>query len=409
MSYSTMVHRRLATMGVTAAWACAPVLGAALFAACDFNKSSGNPPIDTFPTPQPDFDSSTPDAGEIEDATRPEGGHDAAAATEAAAAEASTSSDAGPEASPPDAATDAAPVAVAHLYASNATAGSVTRFDVVSGQISAAQTAQLPVAGATGLAIGPAGILYVGQGSAGGVARIATPGGTPQTLASLPAPSGVSGWAPSAVAFAPGSAGAGFLWVASSGESSVLVLYALDATGALVGSPSLVSTGLAADAGPSGIQGLAWDATYASLFASADTIHRFAATAMGSSFSLTEIPDANLSPLGAKGPAGLVAAPNGNLIGVYPSNSSFLNIGYWQVSAGTTTLLQGGQGTGNTFSPVALALLPTQPAAEPVEVYVGTQQNQVVAIDVTSASIPAVTAGDLVCDVNGIAGVAMGP
>jgi hypothetical protein len=42
-------------------------------------------------------------------------------------------------------------------------------------------------------------------------------------------------------------------------------------------------------------------------------------------------------------------------------------------------------------------------------VYVGTQQNQIVAIDVTSASIPAVTAGDLVCDVSGIAGVTIGP
>jgi hypothetical protein len=299
-----------------------------------------------------------------------------------------------PSDAPSDGATDADAGPVAHLYVSNRTAGSVARFRVVAGTKLAGVDGSFASAAATGLAFGPTGTLYVGNATDGTIARFASAKATATPLAALSAPTQV-GWTPSGVLFVPTAAGAGELWVASEGITASLAVYPLDSAGNLVGLPSLVSTGLGVVAGAHGIQGLAFDAPSSSLFAAADQVRRLTLVRGVGTWTLSPVTDSALTPLGAANPVGLVIAPNRWLFAAYPV-PSFLNMGYWSVANAGTTFVNGASGTSNSFSPLAVAILPGQAAAEPVRVYTSTNQNQVVAIDFTASGMP--TLSDLACN-----------
>ncbi|MEA2750993.1 MAG: Lactonase, 7-bladed beta-propeller [Myxococcales bacterium] len=299
-----------------------------------------------------------------------------------------------PSDAPIDAPIDPDAGLVAHLYVSNRTAGSVARFRVVAGTKLAGVDGSFASAAATGLAFGPTGTLYVGNAADGTIARFAGAKATATPLAVLSAPTQV-GWTPSGVLFVPTTAGAGELWVASDGITDSLAVYPLDSAGNLVGLPSLVSTGLGVVAGAHGIQGLAFDAPSSSLFAAADQVRRLMLVRGAGTWTLSPVTDSALTPLGAANPVGLVMAPNRWLFAAYPV-PSFLNVGYWSVANAATTFVNGASGVANSFSPLAMAILPGQAAAEPVRVYTSTNQNQVVAIDFTASNMPTLT--DLACN-----------
>jgi hypothetical protein len=281
---------------------------------------------------------------------------------------------------------------VAHLYVSDRTAGTITRFEVYPQTIAATAHGSFGATAATGLAFGPAGILYVGNRSSGGVSRFADVKTAATPLAALSAPALPPGWKPSGLLFVPsvgggrGGVGAGELWVASEDMTDVLVVYDLDAAGDVVGSPSSVATGLTVSAGTHGIQGLAFDAPSSSLFVAADQVRRLALTRNAGTRSLAPMNDAALNQLGAANPVGLALGPNRWLFATYPVPSA-LGLGYWSV-AETSTFINGAVGTNNTFSPLGITILPTQGSTPPIRVYTSTESNQVVALDVSQQGVP---------------------
>ena len=278
------------------------------------------------------------------------------------------------------------PNVVGHLYVSDRNAGSVTRFRVLAGQTPAVADGSFASVGATGMTFGPAGLLYVGDRTTGAIARFANVRTTPAARASLPAPPLPVGWAPSGVHFVPTTGGAGELWVASEGFADRLAVYPIDANGDAVGDPVLVSTGIPGGA-PHGIQGLAYDAPSSSFFVAADQVRRFTLTRGTGTWELTQVDDPELAPIGAQAPVGVVVGPNRWLFAAYPL-PSFLNLGYWSIGATSTTFINGATSSGDTFSPLGLAIPPAQGAAPPIRLYTSLESNQVVALDVAAAGVP---------------------
>jgi len=295
------------------------------------------------------------------------------------------------------------PKTIAHLYATSRANDRLSRFRILDGQLEAVADTELTVTKPTGVAVGPSGTLYVASEADGSITRWATSADPPTALSALPSPK--TGWKPSGLAFVPTGEGAGELWVASSSGADELAVYLLDASGNATAPPALVSTGLASDLGTHGIQSLAWDEPSSSLFVAADQVHRILVIRDSGHWSLSPLTDDALTQLGASDPTGLAMTTNRWLVAVYPN--AFLNLGYWSVSDYDTTFLQGASGTGGTFTPVSVAVLPTQPATEPQRLYVGTTQDQIVVIDAESQSVPSVKG--VVCNVAGLSHIALGP
>jgi hypothetical protein len=272
-----------------------------------------------------------------------------------------------------------------HLYVSDRMGGKVSRFDVLGSTTTASPHGSFASVFPTGMAFGPSGILYVGNVGSGRIERFADVKTTATPLAPLAVPSPAV-WSPSGVLFVPTAGGAGELWVASEGVSGTLVVYPLDNAGAATGAPVAVPTGLA-DAGAHGIQGLAFDSVSSSLFVAADQVRRLTLVRGSGTWTLSPAADAALSPLGASNPVGLAMAPNRWLIATYPV-PSFVNVAFWSVDDAATTFVNAASGMNNTFSPLGIAILPSQAAAPPIRVYTGTQESQVVALDVAANGVP---------------------
>lgn len=295
---------------------------------------------------------------------------------------------------------------LAHLYTSDRGNGSVARFDVIAGRVEATPSGSFASASATGLAFGPASILFVGNRASGAVARFANVAAAPTSLSPLPAPT-VTEWRPSGLLFVARAGGGGELWVASEVIVDTLVVYRLDAQGALVGSPVAVPTGLSVNAGTHGIQGLAYDDPSSSLFVAVEQLRRLKLARAQDGFELTEIADPALLQPGAQSPVGLVMAPNRWLFAAYPTPSS-LSFGYWAVADDASTYVSGTRASGptSTFSPLGLALLPGQGAAPPIDVYATSQRAKVVALQASSSGVPAVDR--TVCAASPAAWIAIG-
>ncbi|MDB5217842.1 MAG: hypothetical protein JWO86_5769 [Myxococcaceae bacterium] len=301
-----------------------------------------------------------------------------------------------------DASTDApvdapidAPVAApptGHLYVSDRVGGKVSRFDVFGSTTTASPHGSFASLLPTGMAFGPAGILYVGNVGSGGIERFADAKNTATHLTALAVPPS-GAWSPSGVLFLPTAGGAGELWVASEAMSDKLVVYPLDNAGAATGPAVAVPTGLA-DAGGHGIQGLAFDSASSSFFVAADQVRRLKLVRGSGTWTLSPVTDAALSPLGASNPVGLAMASNRWLIATYPV-PSFVNVAYWSVDDPASTFVGAASGMNNTFSPLGIAILPSQPATPPIRVYTGTQESQIVALDVAASGVPALD--NLVC------------
>jgi hypothetical protein len=284
-----------------------------------------------------------------------------------------------------DGGTDAAPIA--HLYVSDKNAGTVARFDVSGSAIEASSAGSFASGTATGMAFGPAGVLYVGNGSTGAVAAFQNPKTTPTALTSLPAPTLPANWSTTGVVFVPTTGGAGELWTASANITDTLLVYSLDNAGSLVSGPVPVATGIATSAGAHGIQGLAFDPPSNSFFVAASAVRRLKLTRGTGTWTLAPMVDAALSQLGATNPVGVAIGPNRWLFASYPVPSA-LNLGYWSVTDTTSTFISGATGVNNTFSPLGLTILPTEGSTPPIRVYTSTQTNQVVALDVAAAGVP---------------------
>lgn len=294
----------------------------------------------------------------------------------------------------------------AHLYASDRAGGSVARFDIVAGRVEATPSGSFASAAATGLAFGPTGILFVGNRAAGTVARFADVAGAPIALTPLPAPS-VDAWRPTGLLFVARPEGGGELWVGSEVIVNTLVVYRLDAQGALVGSPVAVPTGLTVNAGTHGIQGLAYDEPSSSLFVAVEQLRRLKLTRETEGFRLTEVVDPALLQPGAQSPVGLVMAPNRWLFAAYPTPSS-LQFGYWAVTDDASTYVNGTRSSGptSTFSPLGLALLPGHGAAPPIDVYASSQRANVLVLQASVNGVPDV--GRTVCAASPAAWIAIG-
>lgn len=298
------------------------------------------------------------------------------------------SSDAGAE---PDA--DAGALPSAHLYVSDRTAGAVSRFDVFNGTTAAVPAGSFASESATGMAFGPAGILYVGNATTGEITRLRDVATTPSALTALPSP--LPDWSPSGLLFVPTTGGAGELWVACAWASDVLAVYPLDATGELASGATVITTATGLSEGSAGIQGLAFDAASSSLFVAADTVRRLSLTRSEDDLSLDPMMDPELTPLGAGKPMGLAMAPNRWLIGTFP-DAPAISFAAWQVGDESSSLLTGAVGTNDSFNPLAVAILPAQSATPPVRVYTTTRQGQLVAVDVTTVGTPSID--NFVCE-----------
>jgi len=277
---------------------------------------------------------------------------------------------------------------VARLYVSDRAGNTVRKFHVFPGTIAASSSGSFTSAEPTGMAFGPASILYVGNGATGGIERWASVKTTPTQMSALAAPATPPNWSPSGVLFVPTAAGAGELWVASAAFTDVLTVYTLDATGAVVAGPTTVATNITSAAGD-GIQGLAFDGPSNSLFVAADRVRRLTLARIGSGWTLTPATDEGLTLPGAGTPTGLVMGPNRWLYGTY-RNPSAVSLAYWSFDGSTSSFVNGASGAGGSYNPLAITILPTQAPASPVRVYTTTSSNQVIAVDALTAGVPAV-------------------